>query len=519
MHEPAPADDRVEVGEGGHAPGGEDRHWRRRRVERAGHVAIGRERPRDELPEGQLVAVPVEVLPVAQELRVVHVGREEDDVADVLRVEEREQAEELALEAGLAADVREAVACGRLAGAHRERHVADDDLPRRTRPREPVLEPCELRRAEQRLRVRRGVAEVVPAPVGAAVEEEELDVPSPAKRAIHRAGAHRRVRKIRLPARVEDVRIAGALRVGRVDGPRAEVVQHLVVVPHRVDRRIAEERLEERVEPVVAPVGEVGGEQLRRPRPAHVEGDVRKLARDVRPAVGCEVRAGIVRVDHVSVGEEEVGAESEHRLEDRVPARVDRPAVPEAAEVAGEHEPGRAARRGRRSGPEAPRDRRRADCAAREEDLVVVPRPRLEAAHRDAPGVVGRTSDLELRQRPPADRDVHGGRRARPSPEDGAGLPDIAGGHAVRHRESGDPRRRRGGASHEETEPRDHRDAEPSAQSAAGQAVSTGTGARRVWSITSARIRSRSRLGRQPIAARMRSIDGLRWNMSSIPWP
>src|SRR5205085_8743397 len=98
----------------------------------------------------------------------------------------------------------------------------------------------------------------------------------------------------------------------------------------------------------------------------------------------------------VSVGDEEVRPEGEHRLEDRVPARVDRPAVPEAAEVAGEHEPDRAAGRGRGSGPEAPRHRGRADNTACEEDVVVVPGPRLEAAHGDASGVVRRTRDLEL---------------------------------------------------------------------------------------------------------------------------
>jgi len=53
----------------------------------------------------------------------------------------------------------------------------------------------------------------------------------------------------------------------------------------------------------------------------------------------------------------------------------------------------------------------------------------------------------------------------------------------------------------------------------AGQATSTGVGARRAQSMTSARIRSRSRLGRQPTAARILSIDGRRWSMSSIPWP
>ena len=52
-----------------------------------------------------------------------------------------------------------------------------------------------------------------------------------------------------------------------------------------------------------------------------------------------------------------------------------------------------------------------------------------------------------------------------------------------------------------------------------GQATSTGVGARRAQSMTSARIRSRSMLGRQPIAAWIFSIDGRRWSMSSIPWP
>ena len=50
-------------------------------------------------------------------------------------------------------------------------------------------------------------------------------------------------------------------------------------------------------------------------------------------------------------------------------------------------------------------------------------------------------------------------------------------------------------------------------------ASSTGVGAVRAQSMTSARIRSRSRAGRQPIACRIFSIDGFRFSMSSIPCP
>ena len=41
----------------------------------------------------------------------------------------------------------------------------------------------------------------------------------------------------------------------------------------------------------------------------------------------------------------------------------------------------------------------------------------------------------------------------------------------------------------------------------------------RACSMTSARMRSRSSVGSQPIAPRIFSVDGTRWSMSSMPWP
>src|SRR5207244_3498654 len=57
------------------------------------------------------------------------------------------------------------------------------------------------------------------------------------------------------------------------------------------------------------------------------------------------------------------------------------------------------------------------------------------------------------------------------------------------------------------------------ALAAQASASSTGVGAVRAQSTTSARIRSRSRVGPQPIACRTFSIDGFRLSMSSMPCP
>jgi len=287
----------------------EDRARPQPLVQRARPARHRRQRPGDELVER-----PLAVGAVADQLGVVHIGGDEDQVADAPGAEVTEDGVALRHEARAVlgchtehVGVRPRVAPLGPPGRHRQRPAADDDLPRGGRRRHRVEQPLQLGGAQHRLGG--AVRQAVVAAILPRVEDEHLEEPTPAHAAVQPRGivpgGDRPVIDERLaPDRHQGLRGAG------------KVVLHLVVVPDRVHRRAAQELLERDVLAVVPMTSAVLGQR-----------------RGAEGGAGRRVElARYVGVRRVAHEEEELGPMACHDTEDAV-VTTGRPAEATAAEI------------------------------------------------------------------------------------------------------------------------------------------------------------------------------------------